>query len=359
VIIFRYFSKELYSHVMGMILILLIIFTTNQFVHFVKEVANGVMTMPAVFKIMSLQVPLLLGYLLPLSLYLSVIIVLGRFYMNNEMTVLFACGFSKSKLVWMVMTFAFAVMLVVAWLMIWIEPLAEDYQFKTINESIALASVAKLMPQQFQMLGSKGTFYTQHLNRGQQTMEKVFLALKKDSAVKGAPPIWDITIAERAGEKKQAKAGHRFLVLENGSRYIGSSGQNNFQKMTFDQYGIALVNEKLRIHGWPFNVPTSELWPLRNKNLKANATLQWRIAMPISVLIFPLLAVPLSRVNPRRGRFMQLFPAILIYSTYADLLFLGRSWIQSGVVSPLIGLWWVHGLALGLAVILLYFYLRK
>jgi lipopolysaccharide export system permease protein len=356
VIISRYIYKELYSHMLGIILILLIIFITNQFVHFVKEASDGLMTMPAIFKIMSLQIPLLLGYLLPLSLYLAVLLVLGRLYLSNELTVMFACGLSQLRLLTMVMFFSFVVMLVTGWLMIWIEPLAESYQLKIMEESIALASVEKLMPEQFQMLGAKGVIYTHSLDRKQRSMGEIFLALGKNAA--GKPPLWDITIAKTAAEKQGPDQG-RFLVLENGMRYIGSAGQNNFQTMSFDQYGVALTNKKLQLRDWPYNVPTAELWPLRNSNLKVNATLQWRIAMPISVLIFPLLAFSLSRVNPRQGRFKQLFPAILIYTVYADLLFLGRTWIKNGVISPSLGLWWLHGCAFILAVILLYYHLKK
>ena len=80
--------------------------------------------------------------------------------------------------------------------------------------------------------------------------------------------------------------------------------------------------------------------------------LQWRLAMPISVILFTLLAFPLSEVKPRSGKFARLFPAILIYIAYADLMFLGRAWIHRGAINPVLGLWWIHGAALLLALLL-------
>ena len=74
--------------------------------------------------------------------------------------------------------------------------------------------------------------------------------------------------------------------------------------------------------------------------------------MPISVILFTLLAFPLSEVKPRSGKFARLFPAILIYIGYADLMFLGRAWIQRGALDPALGLWWIHGLALVLGIVL-------
>jgi lipopolysaccharide export system permease protein len=38
---------------------------------------------------------------------------------------------------------------------------------------------------------------------------------------------------------------------------------------------------------------------------------------------------------------------------YADLIFLTRSWIGEGRLSPALGMWWVHGLALLLALLLM------
>ena len=58
-------------------------------------------------------------------------------------------------------------------------------------------------------------------------------------------------------------------------------------------------------------------------------------------------------MRPRYGKFTQLLPAILIYATYADLIFLTRAWIRLGRITPDLGMWWVHGFALLLAIILM------
>jgi len=79
------------------------------------------------------------------------------------------------------------------------------------------------------------------------------------------------------------------------------------------------------------------------------AELQWRLSFPISVFILVLLAVPLSRVNPRQGRFAQLFPAILIYIIYANMIFVSRNWLENGEIPWWVGMWWIHGIALLLA----------
>jgi lipopolysaccharide export system permease protein len=50
----------------------------------------------------------------------------------------------------------------------------------------------------------------------------------------------------------------------------------------------------------------------------------------------------LSRINPRSGKYAKLFPAIIIYILYANLMFIGRNAVVSGSIPQWTGLWWIH-----------------
>ncbi len=353
-IIFRYLCRELYANLLAITLVLLIIFITNQFVHYLKDAASGQITMTAVMQIMSLQIPLLLGYLLPLGLYLSILIGYGRFYVDHEMTVLSSCGVSRAQLLGMTMLIAIFVTILVAVLMLWAEPIIQGYRTRILNEAITKASMQKIVPKRFQKLRPGSVFYTEKLSREHKNMYGVFLARRRNDQENQ----WDITVASEAGERHYPELNGQFIVFSDGDRYIGIPGQRDFQKIKFGQYGVKLLTANTKLNDWPNNISTLELFHLNKKSLtpkqirQAAAMLQWRLAMPISVLLFTLLAFPLSTVNPRSGKFAQLFPAILIYIAYADLMFLGRAWIEKGTISPAFGLWWIHGAALLLAVLL-------
>ena len=51
------------------------------------------------------------------------------------------------------------------------------------------------------------------------------------------------------------------------------------------------------------------------------------------------MAVPLSMVNPRQGRFARLMPAILIYAAYYLFLMSVRNFINTGVFGIFPGLY--------------------
>ena len=71
-------------------------------------------------------------------------------------------------------------------------------------------------------------------------------------------------------------------------------------------------------------------------------------SLPFIVPVVTLLAVRLSRVNPRQGRFFHLLPAMLVYITYLGLLIVARDALADGAVPEWIGMFWVHGLFLAL-----------
>ena len=72
------------------------------------------------------------------------------------------------------------------------------------------------------------------------------------------------------------------------------------------------------------------------------AELHWRVALPIAVLIMPLVAIPLAFVNPRSGRSWNLVLAVLVYALYNNLLSIFQAWTAQGKVATWVGLWPVH-----------------
>lgn len=131
--------------------------------------------MSAMMKLMSIQVPFLTGYLLPLSLYLSILLVFGRLYLDHEVTVMSACGMSPVNFLMIILSFALTITMIVAALMLWLQPLLDSYRTQIYYESVAQATIEKVMPKRFQELGPNAVFYAEELDRGPHKMHDVFL----------------------------------------------------------------------------------------------------------------------------------------------------------------------------------------
>ena len=342
-IIYRYLTKEIGSALLASTAVLLLIFLSAQFVHFMRSAAAGNLTAHMAMLLVSLEMPTLLGTLLPLALFLGILLGYGRMYADNEMTVLFACGVSWAKIMKITMSIAMLVFIIVAVLMLWITPHVKKYA-DTLLHVGALSPLELVLPGQFQeMQDGDWILYTQKISHDHKRLHDVFVSDKEG----------DILVAESAHQEFDKKTGDIFLVFNNGHRYSGKAGQKNYQIIKFDHFGRRINpgddQEKVKEGA----MPTTILWHYSKNDDAAAAELQWRLSMPIMVLILALIAVPLSRVKTRQGRYAKLVPAMLLYIIYGNFMFLGRSWIRDGDISHALGMWWVHGVMLAIAIILI------
>ena len=310
-IIFRYITKELYTTLLGILMVLLIIFMSNQFVAFsYSYAASGHITMNAVMQLMSLQIPFLLGYLMPLGLYLSILIVFGRLYLDHEMTVMSACGVSPNSLLAVVLAAGVVVAVIVAGLMLWLEPLLDSQRIRIFYESMAKATVEKVMPKRFQTLVPIW-FFMRMVWSVANSKCRIFFSRKEANRNRTAAVHGTSLSPKRL--RKLIRTRWPFSVISGWLSVYRHAGFVQLSDYTISILWCADGATGIRrIRGWPSNASTGPLWPQRH-NPKVAAELHWRMAMPVSALVLSLLAFPLSRINPRRGKFSQLIPAILLY----------------------------------------------
>ena len=91
-IISQYILRELFTTWVGVTLVLLIVLVTNKFADVISDIAAGDILSSSLLPIIALSSIEYLIILLPLSTFLSVIIVIGRFYRDHEMTAIQVAG---------------------------------------------------------------------------------------------------------------------------------------------------------------------------------------------------------------------------------------------------------------------------
>lgn len=353
-IIFKYLTKEVLSTLLATTFVLMLIFLSTQFVHYLSEAAfQGRFSGSVVLHIMVLQVPYLLGLLLPLGFYLAVLTAYGRLHADREMLVLHSCGFSEQKLLQYSLSMAVVVALIVAVFTCWLAPYVTKAQKEVIAKAQSEPLVETIMPGRFYSLqNGRQVFYIQSISRDHKQLKDIFVATQTEKNQQAGIDEWSTISAENGYQFE--KNGHE-LVITDGNRYDGTPGNNQFQIQHFSKLSWLLPEEAVNYNNEADILPLSTLINAGMQNPQNAAELQWRFSIPLSVFLLTLLALPLSKVNPRQGKFAQFLPAVLIYIFYANMMFVGRSWIKSGVISPNIGLWWLHFLLLMLAVGLMFF----
>lgn len=339
-IIFRYLVKEVFITLIALTAILMLIFLSNQFVQYLNRAASGNIPGVIIMQLMMLELPNLMGLLLPLGFYMAILLAYGRLYADSEMTVLRACGYGSTHLLKHSLIMALVVALLVGMVMIWASPLIAVERAKLLRSTGIQTLIQTIMPGRFHAIsGGKQVFYAHSMSRDHKKAEQVFLAkqTKKQNKIQ-----WDILWADKAFSERDARTAEEYIVLQNGREYQGSPGQANYQVAEFYQYKTRLPHPNVRFQDDIRTAKTAALWPLNNKNRQKAAELQWRLSIPLMVITLTLVAVPLSRVSARSGKFAKLLPAVIIYILYANGIFLARDAIVSGKIPLWVGMWSIH-----------------
>ncbi|KTD14587.1 hypothetical protein Lgra_0618 [Legionella gratiana] len=339
-IIFRYLAKEVFITLISLTSILVLIFLSNQLIQYLNRAASGSIPGIIIMKLMMLELPTLLCLLIPLGFYIAMLLAYGRLYAESEMTVLRACGYGPNKLLQHSFIMATVVAFIVAVVMIWGSPLIYIERAKLLRSTGIQTLVQTIMPGRFHAINEgKEVFYVQSMSRDHTKAEQVFLAKRTTVEDKTR---WDVLWADQAFAETDPQTGEDYIILQNGKEYQGVPGHADYQIAEFGQYKARLPHPVVKISEDFRTLSTANLLPFNNPDRAKAAELQWRFSVPIMVFTLTLIAVPLSRINPRSGKFAKLLPAIIIYIVYANLLFIARDAMVSGKMPYWLGLWWVH-----------------
>lgn len=360
-IVTRYLSREVFHTLIAVTMILLIAFLSQQVVRYLNYVAVGKIPTNVLLQLVSFEVPYLLALLLPLGLYMGVLLAYSRVYADNEMAILQMCGFGDLRLLRLTTALAFVVGGVVLALMLWINPLisAKRQQVMASDEA-TLHLIQTMIPGRFQVSpDGHHVMYVESLSRDRLTAANVFLAQAKNNPQAPEHTSWMLVLADRGYQEKDKQTGEDYFITTDGYRYEGVPGQNDYKIIQFKKYAVRLPQNDAHVaHQEVESLSTFDLW-LQYEKPRYAAELQWRFSIALSAFMLALLAVPLSAVRPRQGRYLMLLPAVLVYIIYINLLFIARHWVEQQIVPVAIGMWWVHGLMLLCVSIALYINARR
>lgn len=333
-ILFRYLSRELLTTMLAVTLVLLLIMMSGRLINQLASAAAGEIPLEVVFFTLLLRMPSFLEMILPMALFISVLLSYGRLYAENEMSVLSATGFSERRLLTYTMIPGFSVMLVVGAFSLYLSPLGAEKMEDIYEKQSEMTEFELLAPGRFQSMkkGSRVT-YTESLSSDKTIMRQVFIA---DGDT--------LMLADEGSQYFSPETGSRFLELHNGRRFELDPESAGLQVLEFERYGVKIADEsedrrKVRKDA----VSTLDL--LSSTDPKFQAQLHWRISLIVMVPILVLIAFPLSKVNPRQGRFARMFPAIILFMVYISLLIAMRGMLEKERI-PAIAMWALHGIYL-------------
>lgn len=327
---------------------LLAIVVTILVVRFLGEAASGSITSGAVVPLLGFNLVGYLPVLLSLTLFIAVLLTLTRSYRDNEMIVWFSSGISLTAWIRPVMFFSLPVVLAITLLSFVLAPWALDRSAEYRRQLDSRDDVASVSPGTFkESKQAERVYFVENFAQGQKTVNNVFIQSVQNGKL-------GVMVAQQ-GHQEIAPNGDKFLILQNGRRYEGEAGTPDFRILEFETYAVRV--EAFEAKGADISPKSmSTLALLRDRTPPAMGELLWRFGLPVSALVLSLLAIPLSFVNPRAGRSLNLILAVLIYMIYSNLVSIAQAWVIQEKISFSVGLWAVHA---AMIVVLLLLFKRR
>ena len=313
--------------------------------HLIRLASKGILPNDAIVTMLGFSMVKFLPMILSLAIFLAVLMTLTRWHRDSEMAIWFSSGLGLNKWINPILVFVLPVIAIILILSLLVMPWAtqqvENYrmQLKSRDE------LSTISPGVFKESNDgERVYYIESYDELGNVVKNIFVQSKQNQKTG--------VIVASEGSRKREENGDNFLVLEKGRRYESKPNSAEVSTTEFERYAIRVeTKEVVRKPNSENAKPTQELSHTSSVDM---AELQWRIAIPISTLILVLLAIPLSFVDPRAGRSLNMVFAILIYIVYNNLLSICEAWIAQGRLNSTIGMWPVHLFFLFLTVYLFY-----
>ena len=337
----RYILREVVTAWLVVTGVLLVILLANQVAGVLERAAVNQYPKGVVLELIGLGALQNLSLLVPFGLLLGVVLAFGRLYHDSEMAAALACGIRPANVYVPVGLLAVFVAAGLAWLTLGLAPDATARALSLRNAALRAGQFAPIAAGKFRTFGGRSVVvYAEDVNPD-GTLANVFVEHNQGARV-------EVAVADRARHTVTPDGMTHTITLYDGERFEGVPGSPEWRIVRFAEHIVPVQVPALSDVVKNLDAqPSATLY--NSSDLVKRAELHWRVALPMMCLVLTLLAVPLSRLNPRQGRYARVGLAVVIYFVYSNLVSAGKVWIARGTVPEAVGLWWTHALVVLLA----------
>ncbi|MCZ6887378.1 MAG: LPS export ABC transporter permease LptF [Gammaproteobacteria bacterium] len=341
VVAFRYITKELLLVFVVVFAVLLAIALGGRFIGYLQDAAMGRFSADVLLPMIGLRLPEFVQIAGPFALFLALLMTYGRLHAEQEFTVLLSGGANPLRMLGWLAAVLVPMGLAVAYLTIEVTPNTKREFLELSLQQRVESEFDALTPGVFHNFyhGTRVT-YAESVDADRHDLSGVFMG-DRSGAVSIA--VW----AESGRQYRDPDTGSRFLKLENGTRYEGSPGDNDYRVVRFGTLYQRI--ERSRLVRSSLDIGSQPTAKLDLSDPTSAAEYHWRVGFPWLVVIGGMCAFGLARVRPRAGRFSRVLPGVVLFIAYYLMLALTKNAIVDEIIPHQVGLWPVHAVMLGVA----------
>jgi lipopolysaccharide export system permease protein len=334
---------------MGICAVLIAIFASYDAAGYLADAVRGLLPAEFVALFVVLKIAIALEVLLPTTLYIAVVVSLGRMYRDSEMVGLESCGVGILHVFRPVFYYSCVVALVVAGISLFVRPWSYEIIYKLKAQAKSNFHISQMDSGQFYEIKYAGlVIFAEKVKKRENLGVRVFISTRDDEKQ-------TVIFAKRVYEYVDEASGKQVLRLQDGQMYEFASDAEK-GKITEFQEANYVISPKQDLRMRYRRKASSTLHLASSDKLEDIAEFQWRLSTPVSAILLGLLAVLLSHTTPRQGKYAKVMLAVVIFAIYYNVSVVAKNWVEKGTVGQVPGIWWVQ---LALAVVILFLAWRQ
>ena len=311
------------------------IFIVVLLVRTLGRAAVGDLAVGAVLPMLAFSYARFMPPLLSLALFVGVFMSLSRLWRDSEAVIWMGGGVGPLYWIRPVLRFVLPVLVLIGLLSLEGLPWAARMQAEFEQQQEARSQVSALAPGVFtEDRQGRRVFFVEGLSGNGRHVENVFIQSRERGRM-------GVTVARR-GDVQETENGETFLVLQQGKRFEGLPGDPEFVMVDFESQSVRIPAHAVEHRASrPRALTSAQL--LEDPSPHNMAEWVQRLGHPLIALMLCLLAVPMSYVNPRAGRSLNVVFAILIYAAYNNVAGLSEGWVERSALRAWQSMLAVHG----------------
>lgn len=340
----RYMTQQVAANTAIVLLFLMALMLGGRLIRYFGIAAEGRLDVGLLFAIIGYNIPTFLELILPLSFFIALMLVLGRMYVEQEMSVLFASGISRGRLTRLMIPLITGLFVFQMGISLWAKPWGLSNS-EHIWQTQSLGSLLDLVRPKTFISSGNYHLYVDEFDKEKRELKNIYV-VQQQTDKSGKIAKNDVIITATRAYQVPSKDTDSSMQLDlfQGRRYELGTNQAKYNQASFEKYRITLekpASEKIT----ETNVETQTTAKLLANTQKpeVKAELGYRFTMPWLIIIAAMLATPLAQVRPRQGRWLRLLPSVLIFASCAISIISLRTAIGKERISEYAYIWLIVG----------------
>src|SRR5262245_47445325 len=210
----RSLVREMTLTAVGLFVVLLGILFTNIILRLLTRAAGGAVAPEGILALLGFNALFYFNILLSVTVFVTVLITLTRWYRDSEMIVWFTSGQGLTACLPPILWFAAPFFVAILALSLFLSPWAERRKLEFERQLESKDEITLLTPGLFREFRRANlVVFVESINTFDGTVHNIFLHTVDEGK--------DATIVARSGTLQEAPNGDRFIVLNDGRRYEG------------------------------------------------------------------------------------------------------------------------------------------